>query len=50
MSLSLTKVNKNDLETDANEKGKEDEKGDADKLENDGEGSVVTHEMDPDEV
>ncbi|XP_021914608.1 Bardet-Biedl syndrome 4 protein isoform X2 [Zootermopsis nevadensis] len=50
LSLSLTKVNKNYLETDANEKCKEDETNDADKVKNDGEGSVDTHEMDPDEV
>lgn len=43
-------MNKNYLETDANEKCKEDETNDADKVKNDGDGSVDTHEMDPDEV
>jgi hypothetical protein len=50
LSLSLTKSNKNDLETDGDKKGKEDKTGDASKLESNGEGTVVTHEMDPDEV
>jgi hypothetical protein len=50
LSLSLTKVNKSDLEMDANEKGKKDETDDADKLVKAGEGSVVMPEMGPDEV
>jgi hypothetical protein len=44
LSLSLTSANKTDLEVNANERSKKDEPADAD------ERSVVTPEMDPDEV
>lgn len=50
LSLSLTKANKSDLETDADEKNKKDEADDAGRLVKAGEGSVVAPEMGPDEV
>jgi hypothetical protein len=50
LSLSLTRVNRNDVQTDAIEEGTMDKTDDANKLGNGGEGSAVTHEMDPDEV
>jgi hypothetical protein len=50
LSLSLTRVNKTDAEVNANEMSKKDNTDDADKLRNAAEGSVVTPEMDPDEV
>jgi len=50
LSLSLTKVDKSRLETDANEKGRKDKTDDADELVKTDEGPVVTPEMGPDEV
>jgi hypothetical protein len=50
LSLSLTRVDKTDLEVNANERSKKDKTDDADKSRNADEGSVATPEMDPDEV
>jgi hypothetical protein len=50
LSLSLTRVNKTDLEVNANERSKKDKTADAELSRNADEGSVVTPEMDPDEV
>lgn len=50
LSFSLTRVNKTDSEVNANERSKKDKTDDADKSRNADEGSVVTPEMNPDEV
>lgn len=51
LSLSLTKVNKSDVEMDANENARKDKTDYADKLVSADKGSVITTpEMGPDEV
>jgi hypothetical protein len=50
LSLSLTSLSRTDLEANANERSKDDKRDDADKSRNADERSVVTPQMDPDEV